>query len=44
MKEYPLQRIVREKQAALWQIKAAYLTEGQEIYFKRAMANIMSNE
>jgi len=39
-----LGEMVTQKEKDLWSIKAAYLSEGKEIYFKRALINIMDNK
>lgn len=44
MSDNKLVTLINEKKNDLWQIKASYLTEGQEIYFKRALLNIMENK
>lgn len=43
-KEYPLQRMINGSQKKLWLSKATFLKEKQEVYFQRAMMNIMSND
>jgi phage RecT family recombinase len=35
---------IEKKKNELWQIKASYLNEQQEVYFKRALVNIFENE
>jgi hypothetical protein len=35
--------LVNTKQNELWKVKASYLTESQDVYFKRAILNIFDN-
>ena len=44
MSKSQLTKIIDNKKDELWKIKAPYLTEGQEIYFKRALINIFSDK
>jgi phage RecT family recombinase len=41
--ENALVTLVNTKKSELWQVKASYLTETQDVYFKRAILNIFEN-